>query len=194
MLNLKNHKIFLASKSPRRSELLAQAGIPFEIYSMDVEELYPKELDIYSVPEFLAKLKADASLEVLNTDFNIIISADSVVICNEEIIGKPKDYDDAKTIIAKLSNNWHTVVTGVCIKSVSKEVVFSERAEVLFYPLSSAEIEYYVETFKPLDKAGAYGIQDWIGLCKVKEIKGNFSNIMGLPMSRLYHELERFIG
>ena len=194
MLNLKNHKILLASKSPRRSELLTQAGISFEIYSMDVEELYPKELDIYSVPEFLAKLKADASLEVLNTDFEIIISADSVVICNEEIIGKPKDYDDAKTIIAKLSNNWHTVVTGVCIKSISKEVVFSERAEVLFYPLSSAEIEYYVETFKPLDKAGAYGIQDWIGLCKVKEIKGNFSNIMGLPMSRLYHELERFIG
>ncbi len=194
MLNLKNHKILLASKSPRRSELLTQAGISFEIYSMDVEELYPKELDIYSVPEFLAKLKADASLEVLNTDFEIIISADSVVICNEEIIGKPKDYDDAKTIIAKLSNNWHTVVTGVCIKSVSKEVVFSERAEVLFYPLSSAEINYYVETFKPLDKAGAYGIQDWIGLCKVREIKGNFSNIMGLPMSRLYHELERFIG
>jgi len=194
MLNLKNHKILLASKSPRRSELLTQAGISFEIYSMDVEELYPKELDIYSVPEFLAKLKADASLEVLNTDFEIIISADSVVICNEEIIGKPKDYDDAKTIIAKLSNNWHTVVTGVCIKSVSKEVVFSERAEVLFYPLSSAEINYYVETFKPLDKAGAYGIQDWIGLCKVREIKGNFSNIMGLPVSRLYHELERFIG
>jgi len=194
MLNLKNHKILLASKSLRRSELLTQAGISFEIYSMDVEELYPKELDIYSVPEFLAKLKADASLEVLNTDFEIIISADSVVICNEEIIGKPEDYDDAKTIIAKLSNNWHTVVTGVCIKSVSKEVVFSERAEVLFYPLSSAEINYYVETFKPLDKAGAYGIQDWIGLCKVKEIKGNFSNIMGLPMSKLYHELERFIG
>ena len=194
MLNLKNHKIFLASKSPRRSELLAQAGIPFEIFTKDVEEIYPNDLNVYRVPEFLAKLKADASVEVLNTDFNIIISADSVVICNEEIIGKPKDYDDAKTIIAKLSNNWHTVVTGVCIKSISKEVVFSERAEVLFYPLSSAEIEYYVETFKPLDKAGAYGIQDWIGLCKVKEIKGNFSNIMGLPMSKLYHELERFIG
>lgn len=194
MLNLKNHKIFLASKSPRRSELLAQAGIPFEIFTKDVEEIYPNDLNVYLVPEFLAKLKSDASLEVLNTDFNIIISADSVVICNEEIIGKPKDYDDAKTIIAKLSNNWHTVVTGVCIKSISKEVVFSERAEVLFYPLSSAEIEYYVETFKPLDKAGAYGIQDWIGLCKVKEIKGNFSNIMGLPMSKLYHELERFIG
>ena len=194
MLNLKNHKIFLASKSPRRSELLAQAGIPFEIFTKDVQEIYPNDLNVYRVPEFLAKLKADASVEVLNTDLNIIISADSVVICNEEIIGKPKDYDDAKTIIAKLSNNWHTVVTGVCIKSISKEVVFSERAEVLFYPLSSAEIEYYVETFKPLDKAGAYGIQDWIGLCKVKEIKGNFSNIMGLPMSRLYHELERFIG
>jgi len=194
MLNLKNHKIFLASKSPRRSELLAQAGIPFEIFTKDVEEIYPNDLNVYLVPEFLAKLKADASVEVLNTDLNIIISADSVVICNEEIIGKPKDYDDAKTIIAKLSNNWHTVVTGVCIKSISKEVVFSERAEVLFYPLSSAEIEYYVETFKPLDKAGAYGIQDWIGLCKVKEIKGNFSNIMGLPMSKLYHELERFIG
>ncbi len=194
MLNLKNHKIFLASKSPRRSELLAQAGIPFEIFTKDVEEIYPNDLNVYRVPEFLAKLKADASVEVLNTDFNIIISADSVVICNDEIIGKPKDYDDAKTIIAKLSNNWHTVVTGVCIKSISKEVVFSERAEVLFYPLSSAEINYYVETFKPLDKAGAYGIQDWIGLCKVKEIKGNFSNIMGLPMSRLYHELERFIG
>ena len=194
MLNLKNHKIFLASKSPRRSELLAQAGIPFEIFTKDVEEIYPNDLNVYRVPEFLAKLKADASVEVLNTDLNIIISADSVVICNEEIIGKPKDYDDAKTIIAKLSNNWHTVVTGVCIKSISKEVVFSERAEVLFYPLSSAEINYYVETFKPLDKAGAYGIQDWIGLCKVKEIKGNFSNIMGLPMSKLYHELERFIG
>ena len=194
MLNLKNHKIFLASKSPRRSELLAQAGIPFEIFTKDVEEIYPNDLNVYLVPEFLAKLMADASVEVLNTVFNIIISADSVVICNEEIIGKPKDYDDAKTIIAKLSNNWHTVVTGVCIKSISKEVVFSERAEVLFYPLSSAEIEYYVETFKPLDKAGAYGIQDWIGLCKVKEIKGNFSNIMGLPMSKLYHELERFIG
>ena len=124
----------------------------------------------------------------------MIISADSVVICDGQIIGKPKDKPDALDILSKLSGQWHKVITGVCLLSLNKKVTFSESAEVLFYPLTPEEIEFYVDKFQPMDKAGAYGIQDWIGLCKVKEIKGNFSNIMGLPMSRLYHELKAFIG
>lgn len=194
MLDLKHYKIYLASKSPRRSELMTQAQIPFEVYINDVDESYSNEISSEEVPAYLAELKANASLKILNSDSDIIISADSVVICDGDIIGKPKDRKDALDILAKLSGKWHTVITGVCLLSLNKKVTFSESAEVLFYPLTSEETEFYVDKFEPMDKAGAYGIQDWIGLCKVKEIKGNFSNIMGLPMSRLYQELKTFIG
>lgn len=194
MLDLKNHKIYLASKSPRRSSLLQEAHIPFEIYINEVDETYGNDIPTDEVPEYLAELKANASKNKLEDPNDIIISADSVVICNGEIIGKPKDRNDALNILQKLSDQWHTVITGVCLLTLNKKIVFSESAEVLFYPLSPEEINFYIDKFNPMDKAGAYGIQDWIGLCKVREIRGNFSNIMGLPMSRLYHELEAFIG
>ncbi len=194
MLDLKNRKIYLASKSPRRSELMKQANIPFEIYIHEVDETYGNDIPTEKVPSYLAELKATACMKILKRDSDILIGADSVVICNGEIIGKPIDRSDAMNILSKLSDRWHTVITGVCILSPSKKVVFSESAEVLFYPLTDEEIVYYVDHFNPMDKAGAYGIQDWIGLCKVREIRGNFSNIMGLPMSRLYHELKEFIG
>lgn len=194
MLDLKHHKIYLASKSPRRSELMNQAHIPFEIYINDGDESYGSDIPTEEVPAFLAELKANSSMQILKNDSDIIISADSVVICDGHIIGKPKDRTDALDILSKLSGQWHTVITGVCLLSINKKVTFSESAEVLFYPLSPEEMDFYVDKFEPMDKAGAYGIQDWIGLCKVKEIRGNFSNIMGLPMSRLYHELKAFIN
>lgn len=193
MLDLSGWKIYLASKSPRRSELLSQAGFEYEIYSKDVEEIYPTDHPVELVPEFLAELKANACSEILNDQNDLIISADSIVIIDGKVVGKPKDRDDAVNILKQLSDNFHTVITGVALKTLNKIVTFSECAEVLFYPLDDAEIQYYIDKFNPMDKAGAYGIQDWIGLCKVREIKGNFSNIMGLPVSRLYHELEVFI-
>ena len=193
MLDLSRWKLFLASKSPRRSELMTQAGFVFEVYAKDVEEIYPNDHPVSLVPEYLAELKANACLEILSGPNQMIISADSIVLINGEIIGKPKNRMDAVNILRKLSDNFHTVITGVAIRTLDKTVTFSESAEVLFYPLTDDEIDYYIDKFDPMDKAGAYGIQDWIGLCKVREISGNFSNIMGLPVSRLYHELELFI-
>lgn len=194
MTDLTGYKIFLASQSPRRAELLRQAGYDFAIISNDVEEIYPGHLSYYDVPSYLSKLKADAGKPYLPDENSILISADSIVAIDGKIIGKPKDTAEALSILRTLSGRTHEVVTGVTLLDHMHDHTFSEVAEVSFYELTDAEIEYYISNFKPLDKAGAYGIQDWIGLCKVREIKGNFSNIMGLPVSRLYHELKAFVG
>jgi len=194
MTDLTDYKIFLASQSPRRAELLRQAGYDFTIISNDVEEIYPGHLSYYEVPAYLSKLKADAGKPYLPDASSILISADSIVAIDGKIIGKPKDTAEAFSILRTLSGRIHEVVTGVTLLDHRHDHTFSEVAEVSFYELTDAEIDYYISNFNPLDKAGAYGIQDWIGLCKVREIKGNFSNIMGLPVSRLYHELKAFVG
>ena len=186
------YKLFLASKSPRRIQLMEEAGYSFKVLQNDVKEDYPIGLPVDEIPVFIAKNKAQGAMKALKDDQSIVIGADSVVILNNTLIGKPKDVSDAKHILRKLSGQTHRVVTGVALMSLSKTITFSEMAEVSFSTLADSEIDYYVEHFNPLDKAGAYGIQDWIGLCRVHTIKGTFSNIMGLPMARLYEELMRF--
>lgn len=184
--------IILASKSPRRSQLLEQAGIPFRVQTMDVEESYPDELPSLEVAPFLARKKANASLELLQKSNQVLLTADSVVILNDTIYGKPTDREEAIRIVGELSGHCHTVVTGVCLKSLSKELVFSGISHVYFKELTRAEIEFYVDTYHPYDKAGAYAIQEWIGLCKISRIDGTYHNIMGLPVDLVYDALTEF--
>ena len=188
---LNTYKIILGSKSPRRSELLNKADIPFENRLMEVEEIYPEALPASEVPEFLAKLKASAFEGKLAPN-ELLICADTIVIQNAKVIGKPKNREDAKITLASLSNKWHTVVSGVCLKTNDRLVSFSCTSQVKFYELTDLEIDYYIETYQPYDKAGSYGIQDWIGIAKIEKIDGSYTNIMGLPMGKLYQVLKDF--
>ncbi|KXK16590.1 MAG: septum formation protein Maf [Saprospiraceae bacterium] len=189
---LKKHTLFLASGSPRRADLMRQAGFLFTVINNDVDESYPENLDVTKVAEYLSLVKAEAAKEFIVDDNSVVIAADSVVIIDGEIIGKPVDRADAQRILRKLSGRAHVVITGVTLLGKLKKVTFSESATVHFYQLTDDEIDFYLSNFSPMDKAGAYGIQDWIGICRVRSITGNFSNIMGLPVSRLYNELKDF--
>lgn len=184
-------KLILASKSPRRKQLLEMAGIPFEIKTKEVVESYPSDLSAHEVAPFLAQKKARACREFIQND-EIILTADSVVIIGETIYGKPKDTEDAHRILGELSGKMHRVITGVCLLSRQKEQVFSGVSNVYFEKLTPEEIRYYVREYQPFDKAGAYAIQEWIGLCKIKKIEGTYSNIMGLPMELVYKALLSF--
>jgi len=186
-----NHDILLASKSPRRSSLLEKAGFEFVIKTLEVEESYPSDLLVEEVPEYLAIKKANGNKSLL-MEGQIMITADTVVIFENEIFGKPKDANHAYNMLGKLSGNSHTVITGVCILSKEKKVSFSDAAYVTLATLSESEIRYYVDTYKPFDKAGSYAIQEWIGICKIDKIEGSYSNIMGLPMQKLYPALTEF--
>jgi len=188
---LKQYKIILGSKSPRRSELLTKADVPFEKRIKEVEEIFPPSLAPEKVPEFLAELKANA-FEGKLKDNELLICADTIVIQNNQVIGKPKDKESAKNTLSDLANEWHTVVSGVCLKTNHKTESFSCTSLVQFYNLSEEEIDYYIQNYRPFDKAGSYGIQDWIGITKIKEIKGSYTNIMGLPMGKLYDKLRKF--
>lgn len=192
-MNILNKKIILASKSPRRSQLLQQAGFRFEIKTQEVEETYPDSLKTEEVAGFLARKKARAARSFIQKD-EIILAADSVVILNDTIYGKPKDYDDAVHILKQLSGNIHHVITGVCLLSITQERVFSDTSKVYFEPLTEEEIHYYITHYQPFDKAGAYAIQEWIGLCKIRKIEGTYANIMGLPVQRVYEELEKMMA
>ena len=195
---LKGKKIILASHSPRRRELLLGAELEFELADgYEVEEIYPTETPANKVSEYLAGLKSDAYPYHLGAD-DILITADTVVILEnkeapDEIIGKPKDRDDAIAMLGKLSGREHIVITGVCLRSENKRKSFRVGSRVSFRKLATEEIEYYVDTFKPFDKAGSYGIQEWIGYVGIKGVKGSFYNVMGLPIQTLYVELEKFI-
>ena len=189
---LKKHTLFLASGSPRRADLMRQAGFLFTVINNDVDESYPENLDVTKVAEYLSLVKAEAAKEFIVDDNSVVIAADSVVIIDGEIIGKPVDRADAQRILRKLSGRAHVVITGVTLLGKLKKVTFSESATVHFYQLTDDEIDFYLSNFSPMDKACAYGIQDWIGVCRVRSITGNFSNIMGLPVSRLYNELKDF--
>lgn len=184
-------KIILASKSPRRSQLLAHAGIPFEVKVEEVEETYPPDMPVDEVAPFLAHKKANAALKFLEPN-SIILASDSVVILDEVIYGKPEGYEGAFQMLRTLSGRVHRVITGVCLLSEDKVRVFSETAYVHFDPLSDEEIDYYIRHYEPYDKAGAYAIQEWVGLCKISRIEGTYSNIMGLPMNAVCRELEAF--
>jgi len=192
---LKGKRLVLASKSPRRRELLKGLDVDFDIWDTnhDDDEPYPVNLPLTDVPIYLAKHKASQFTGKLDTS-NILITCDTVVICGNQILGKPKDAADARRILSILSNRLHTVVTGVCLKSRNSERVFAVSTEVSFKRLSMEEIDYYVEKYKPFDKAGAYGVQEWIGYVGVERIEGSYFNVMGLPIHDLHQQLISFIS
>lgn len=184
--------LILASKSPRRSYLLEQAGIPFRVRSMEVEEVYPPDTPAKDVAPYLARLKARACTDLLQGERDVVLTADSVVIVDDEIFGKPRDRSHAIETIARLSGRRHTVVTGCCLRSLRREEVFSGVAEVYMHDIAPREIERYVDAYRPYDKAGAYAIQEWIGLAKIRRIEGTYPTVMGLPVDLVYERLLTF--
>jgi len=191
---LKKNKIniILASKSLRRQMLLKELGVDFKIIVKEVDEIYPSKLQKEEIPLFLSKLKASVFNNINKND--IIITSDTIVCIKDKVLGKPVDYNDAVAMLNNLSGNKHTVYTGVCIKSATKQIVFSDKTDVYFKKLNNSEIKYYIETYKPYDKAGAYGIQEWIGYVAIDKIEGSYFNVMGLPVHKLYSELYKFLG
>jgi len=188
---LSTYNIILASKSPRRKHLLEELGIQFIIKDSNFDEDSISGKTPIETVELLAQGKANALLSN-QLENELVIAADTIVVLNNEIIGKPKDTDDAKKMLQKLSGNKHTVITGVCLQSKNKTDVFSTNTHVFFNELNADEINYYVDTFKPLDKAGAYGIQEWLGIIAVNKIEGSYHNVMGLPTQDLYLHLNSF--
>ena len=179
--------IILASKSPRRKELLELLDLNFTVEITEVNEVYPENLEVIKVAKYLANLKADAFTNI-PTD-TVVITADTIVILDEQILGKPKDKAEAIKMLKTLSNRSHKVITGVCIKSKDKTVSFSNTTKIFFKELSSSEIEYYIENYKPFDKAGSYGIQEWIGAIGITKIEGSYFNVVGLPIQELNERL-----
>jgi septum formation protein len=190
MLNEKfnKHRIILASGSPRRQQFLKELDVDFEIQLKDIEEIYPEHLQAEEITNFLAKLKASAFAADLEEN-DILITSDTIVWLNNKALGKPKDYDDAFEMLTEMSGTTHKVITSVCLKTIDKEVVFYEETLVTFTELSSEEIKYYLNNYKPFDKAGSYGIQEWIGLVAITKIEGSYANVVGLPTHRLYEEM-----
>ena len=190
---LKPYRLILASQSPRRRQLLADTGIEFELAPrFECEESFSEEMPAAEVAEYLANLKSEAYPEPLG-EKNILLTADTVVIACDRILGKPADRAEAIAMISMLSGREHEVVTGVTLRSAERVKRFSVSSKVHFRTLSLEEIEYYVDTYKPFDKAGSYGIQEWIGYVGIEGIEGSFYNVMGLPVQRLYCELGEFI-
>ena len=187
-------KFILASQSPRRKSLLEWAEIPFEVIVSNSDESFPEHLAISEVPAYIAKQKAlEVANKLLETNRDIqdycIIAADTIVVLNNEIMGKPLDRAHAIQSLTKLSGKTHDVITGVCVLHNHKEVIFAETTKVTFHALSNGQIEYYVDQYKPYDKAGGYAIQEWIGVVGIKSIEGDFYNVMGLPVSKVVHEI-----
>ena len=189
---MKAKKIILASNSPRRRELLAGLDISFEVKVIPgIDESYPEDLPAVEVPQYISKAKADAYLGMIDDD-TMVITADTVVVLDDEILGKPVDDDDARRILQKLSGKTHQVITGVCLTSLDKQRVFAVTTGVTFKQFTEQEIDYYVSHYHPLDKAGAYGIQEWIGHIGVTALNGSYFNVMGLPVQRIYMEMQDF--
>jgi len=189
--NLKDYKIILASGSPRRQQFFKDMHLDFEIRLKDVEEIYPDHLKASEITDFLAVLKANAFQEELQPN-DILVTSDTIVWHNGKALGKPKDYDDAFHILKTLSNSTHEVFTSVCIKNNGKIDIINETTKVTFSTLSDEAIAYYLENFKPYDKAGAYGIQEWIGLIGISKIEGSYSNVVGLPVQKVYEYFANF--
>lgn len=181
------HPLILASSSPRRQFLMREAGYDFKVEKPEVDESFPKELPVEQVAKYLASKKAEYFRVELHHE--IVITADTVVILDNTILNKPEDRAEAIKMLSMLSGRTHIVMTGVCILSAEKEESFDDTTEVTFKKLSQAEIEFYVDTYKPFDKAGAYGAQDWIGMVAIEKIVGSYFNVMGLPMHKVYTHL-----
>ena len=184
-------KIILASKSPRRVELLSQMGFAFEQRTVEIPETIDYALPLEQIPVVIAKQKLDAIMPFIEQD-TLVISADTLVFIDQEILGKPRDLDEAFQMLRKLSNNTHTVITGVCVWCNEKKVSFFDQTEVRFSELTDYEIKTYLSDDKVLDRAGAYGVQDWIGTVGIASIHGSYTNVMGLPTQKLYTVMRRF--
>ncbi len=186
-----SYNLILASKSPRRSQLLQEAGFKFSIKTKDTDESFPAEMPVLEVAPYLASKKMDEALDLLEPG-HIMLTADSVVIIDQQILNKPEDFDDAMRMLRLLNNQTHIVVTGICLFDGTKKVVDSSVSYVTFKSMTENEMRYYVEAYKPYDKAGAYAIQEWIGYCKIEKIVGTTANIMGLPVHLVYDILDRW--
>ena len=187
---LQNYKIILASGSPRRQQFFKDMDINFEIRLKDVEEIYPPNLTQEDITDYLAVLKSDAFDGTLSEN-EILITSDTIVWHEGKALGKPKDYEDAFTMLQSLSDKTHEVITSVCFKTTAKTEVISEMTKVTMHPLSDEEIKYYLNTYKPFDKAGSYGIQEWIGYIGVAKVEGSYPNVMGLPVDKVYQYLSK---
>lgn len=190
--NLNKYHIVLASNSPRRRELLSGLGINFEVRVLpDIAETYPDTLPAEQIAQYIAREKADAYRKLIKGD-ELVITADTIVVSDGEIMGKPRDAADACRMLRKLSGATHQVITGVCLTTTGKQRLFAVTTHVTFKSLSDEEIRYYVDHYHPFDKAGAYGIQEWIGYIGVTGLDGSYFNVMGLPVQRIYTELLNF--
>lgn len=184
-------KIILASKSPRRSQLLQMAEIDFEVMVAETDETYPADLPVQNVPQYIALEKAYALKAKINANDSIIIAADTIVTINNKIIGKPKNRAHAIEILQELSGHTHQVISGVAILYKEKEFVFAETTHVTFHPINKEQIIHYIDNYHPFDKAGAYAIQEWIGAIGIKSIEGDYYNVVGLPVSKTVQALEK---
>lgn len=196
---MKIKKIILASQSPRRSQLLQWAEIPFEVIVANTDETYPAHLKPAEIATHIAYNKAIAVKKnmtntITNSKEQTILAADTIVVLNNTIIGKPSSREDAIQILSELSGEIHSVITGVCILSQGEKIIFADETKVEFHNLSRSQIEFYVDKYKPYDKAGAYAIQEWIGVTGIRSIHGDFYNVMGLPVSRVIRELDALGG
>jgi septum formation protein len=190
--DLNNHRIILASRSPRRQQLLRDLGLKFEVVEKEYPETFPPGLTGDEIARYVAHSKADSFRNEI-AENEIVITADTIVWCKDKVLGKPLDYEDAVRILKEISGNTHEVITGVSIFSSEREVTFSVSTKVTFETLSEEEIKFYIDKFRPYDKAGAYGIQEWIGIIACSHIDGSYFNVVGLPVQRLYKELQNFL-
>ncbi len=191
MINFNTYDIILASQSPRRQQLLKDMGFHFKVVVTDVDEVYPQEMPVFEIPAYLAEIKANAIANQLKEN-TLIIAADTIVVIDNKVLGKPKDAEDAFNILQQISGRKHQVITGVCLKTKLKQKSFFVESNVYFRHLSDEELNYYITNYKPFDKAGAYGIQEWIGYIGIERIEGSYFNVMGLPTQTLYKELINF--
>lgn len=192
MGDIRKRKYILASGSPRRQELMAGLDLDFSVELCgECDESYPESMDIYKIPEFISNAKSDAFRRRLNDD-EVLITADTMVLCDGMALGKPKDRKDAVTMLELLSGKKHKVLTGVTLRDNFRRHSFTTSTEVTFSALERNDIEYYVDRYRPFDKAGAYAIQEWIGFIGIKSIEGSYFNVVGLPVQRLYEELKSF--
>ena len=190
---LENYHIILASNSPRRRQLLAGLDLDFEVKVLpDIDEDYPDNLSTSEIPVYIATEKA-AAYKDLMAEYDLIITADTVVVLGDEVLGKPVDAEDARRMLRELSGKTHQVITGVCLMTCQRQRSFAVKTDVSFKELTEDEIAYYVEKYQPFDKAGAYGVQEWIGYTGITAIRGSYFNVMGLPVQRLYTELCDFL-
>lgn len=187
-MNLK-YRLILGSKSPRRQELLGSLDFPFRVEVRSVDETFPPNLPVDKLAEFIAEKKAEAFTDLERDE--LVITSDTVVVCNGIALAKPASAEEAKGMLRMLSGKTHQVITGVCLKTPEDQRSFSETTHVQFDELSEEEIDYYIEKYRPFDKAGSYGIQEWIGMIGIKGIEGDYYNVMGLPLNRLYRELKQ---